>query len=125
LTHEAKPGADTIDYALGEYGLASVQYPESYAASGAKPTNLGIVADAGEFPLPLAGGEVRIPDVSLNPNQLLSLPPLKLGSDGYLYRGFAATVGFGGDVTFKMPDGSDLEFSLYRKNGEPDPNKAA
>ncbi len=62
--------------------------------------------------------------MSLNPNQLLSLPPLKLGSDGYLYRGFAATVGFGGDASFKMPDGSDFKFSVYRKDGEPDPNKA-
>jgi hypothetical protein len=62
--------------------------------------------------------------VSLNPNQLLSLPPLKLGSDGYLYRGFAATVGFGGDASFKMPDGTDFEFSVYRKADEPESNKA-
>jgi hypothetical protein len=113
---------DTIHQALEEYALASVQYPESWAAS-AKVANLGIVANVGEFPLPVDGSEVRIPDISLNPNQLLSLPPLKLGRDGYLYRGFSATVGFGGDASLRWADGSNFEFRVSRKIDEPDSNK--
>jgi hypothetical protein len=111
--------ADTIDRALEEYAKASVQYAESWLASS-KPANVG---GFGEFPL-LAGREVKIPDVTLYPNQLLSFPPLKLGSDGYLYRGFAASVSFRGDASFKLSDGSDFAFSVYDKEDEPDSNEA-
>jgi hypothetical protein len=108
LTHSQaalQASRDTIYGALEEYARASVDYPEADDAF-AKPANAGIVVDGPEFPLPLAGGTVEIPGVSLNPEQLLSLPPLKFGSDGYLYRGFAAHIRFGGSASVKMPDGS-------------------
>jgi hypothetical protein len=109
----AQTALDTLHDALGEYALATIEYPESFATSGAEGGSPAIIAK-GDFSMPPGGGAVKIPDLPLDPNKLLSLPPLTLGSDGYVYRMFAATVEFGGDAKFKMPDGSDFEISLHR-----------
>jgi hypothetical protein len=117
--------ADTILLDLKEYALASAQYPDAYAASGARPANLGIVANETKFSLPSPGSEVTIPDVLLNPGQLLPPPPLKLGSDGYLYRELAVKVELRGKGSVTMPDGSNFEFGLsHGKAGGPESNEA-
>jgi hypothetical protein len=113
--------SDTLHDALGDYALAAAKYPEAFARSGPNGSGPALIAQSEFFQVP-GGGEVVIPDLPLDPNKLLSLPALRLGNDGYLYRMFAAFVEFGGNITWKMPDGSDLEISLHRKIG-PDPDK--
>jgi hypothetical protein len=111
----AQAAHDTLLVELGEYALAAAKYPEAFATrpDGGSPT---VIAKA---PFQLGGeAEVVIPDLPLNPNKLLSLPALTLGSDGYLYRMFAAVVEFGGDATLKMPDGAEI--SIYSKKPDPD-----
>jgi hypothetical protein len=50
----------------------------------------------------------------LNPSMILSLPPLELEADGYVYRDFSWDVDFLGPRSLSLPDGSKIELVLSR-----------
>jgi hypothetical protein len=114
LTHtEAalRAASDSMSGELQVYAAAVSEYPESYAAHRAeKPDAMKI--NAGNFSLNQDQPAVAIPRALPDPNKLLSLPPLKLGSDGYVYRVLLYAIEITGSLSFKMPDGTDLEVSI-------------
>jgi len=53
---------------------------------------------------------VTVPSHTINPHAVLTKPPLKLGSAGYVFRGFAVQVDLSTEITRTADDGSKAVF---------------
>jgi hypothetical protein len=53
---------------------------------------------------------VTVPSYTINPHAVLTMPPLKLGPAGYVFRGFAVQVDLSTEITRTADDGSKAVF---------------
>jgi hypothetical protein len=76
---------------------------------------------AGNFTLNADQPTATVPQALPDPDKVPSLPPLSLGSDGYLYRVSARAIEFAGPLTvsLKMPDGTNIEVSISPASDAP------
>jgi hypothetical protein len=53
---------------------------------------------------------VTVPSHTINPHAVLTMPPLKLGPAGYVFRGFAVQIDLSTEITQTADDGSKAVF---------------
>jgi len=107
LTHvRAAEGAAAanLQTRFEEFAKAAQQFPGALNAATPKPTSPLQISEPVELnqPRPLA---------LLNPHAILSKPPLKIGQDGYGYRGLSMHIDLSTEVTWTADDGSDVAVS--------------
>jgi hypothetical protein len=72
-----------------------------------KLLSLEIEQEQTEF---LVGATVDVPSYTINPHAVLTMPPLKLGPGGYVFRGFAMQIDLSTEITRTADDGSKAVF---------------
>jgi hypothetical protein len=62
---------------------------------------------------------VNVPSYTINPHEVLTMPPLKLGPAGYVFRGFVMQIDLATEITRTADDGSKAVFRWEVKNETP------
>jgi hypothetical protein len=63
---------------------------------------------------------VTVPSHTINPHAVLTMPPLKLGPAGYVFRGFTVQVDLSTEITRTADDGSKAVFRWDVKASDTD-----
>jgi len=90
---------------LEDFVRAGQRFPEQHNSARSADAKLRITA--GRFEMTPDEPAVDVPAQMLNPHAVLTQPPLKLGSGGYLFRGFVVQVDVSTEITRTNDDGSE------------------
>jgi hypothetical protein len=88
---------------LEEFVRAGQRFPEQMQASRSAGSKRRIKTERFEMS---PDKPVIVPSQTLNPHAVLAKPPLKLGLDGYVFRGFGLHVDISTEITRTGDDGS-------------------
>jgi len=116
LTHvRAAEGASAanLQTRFEEFAKTAQEFPDALDAATPKSTSPLLISEPVELNQPRSVAH-------LNPHAILSKPPLKIGQDGYGYRGLSLHIDLSTDITWTADDGSELSVSWGTIKGPSD-----
>jgi hypothetical protein len=110
----AEAAAATINNAMNEYVQATAKFPAAYSEFEKEGPAPRVISE-GQFSLSPGSPDAMMPDQMPSPDQLLTLPPLDIGKDGYFYRILSTSIEIEGTLHIRLPDGQYIDLTINRR----------